>query len=165
MPCEAPHVAAPGCLANYTRPELIVPRLRGSDPAEIIEELSYQLRAQGAIGDVLAFYHAALNHEFLSGSATPYGVSLPHARSAQVPKLNFAFGRAAEPVVWGTKGSWQVDCVFLIAVPSTDASEYLSLLSSIANLGRRPGFLMSLRAAPGVERIFGLLQTAEMRSH
>jgi PTS system fructose-specific IIC component len=164
MPCELIQVAASVSLAHYTRPELIIPQLRGSDPAEIFEELSNQLRAHGAISDVLSFYNAALNHEFLSSSATPYGIAVPHARSPQVQRLTFAFGRVAEPMVWGIKGSWLVDCVFLIAVPPTDASEYLSLRSGIANAGRRPGLLADLRAAPDVGRILEILRTIKVRS-
>lgn len=163
MPCELPRLAARDHLADYTRPELIVPQLRGTDLAEIIEELSHRLRMQGAIGDVLSFYHAALNCEFLSSSAMPCGVAVPHARSVQVQRLTFAMGRTTKPVVWGTRGSWRVDCVFLIAVPSTEALEYLTLLSSIAHSGRQSNWLAGLRSAPDAERIFGLLQSAEAR--
>ena len=150
-------------LADYTRPELIVPRLRESDPAGIIEELSHRLRAHGIVGDLLSFYHDAINREFLSNSALPVGIATPHARSAQVGRLRLAIGRTSEPVVWGMRGSWTVDCVFLIAVPATDAREYLSLLSGIAAFGHRPEMLQQFRAAADAESVFELLQ--ESRVH
>ena len=145
-------------MADYTRPELIVPRLGGTDPAGIIKELSERLYAYESIGDRLAFYDAAVNHEFLSSSALPAGVAIPHARSDRISRLTLVVGRTGNPVVWGGKGSWLVEHVFLIAVPSTDALEHLALLSGIAGLIRRPALLARLRAAADAREMFELLK-------
>ena len=158
MPCEISRNDAAVSIAAYTRPELIVPRLRETDPAGIIEELSTRLHAQGIIRDSLSFYDAAINHEFLSNSALPAGIAMPHARSAQVRRLTLVVGCAAQPVVWGLQESWPVEFVFLLAVPSTDALDYLSLLSSIAGFGRQPEMLARLRAATDAQSIFELLK-------
>jgi mannitol/fructose-specific phosphotransferase system IIA component (Ntr-type) len=163
MPCEISPAGILLSIADYTRPELIVPRLRGSDPAGIIEELSQRLRAGGIIGDVLSFYQAVVNHEFLSNSALPAGIATPHARSAQVSRLTLAVGRTREPVVWGMKESWPVEYVFLFAVPPTDASNYLSLLSGIASFGRQPEMLAKLHAAADPGCIFELLKEITVR--
>jgi mannitol/fructose-specific phosphotransferase system IIA component (Ntr-type) len=163
MPCEIPTAYSLVSIADYTRPELIVPQLRERDPAGIIEELSQRLRGGGTIGDVLSFYQAVVNHEFLSNSALPAGIATPHARSAQVSRLTLAIGRTSEPVVWGAKESWSVEYVFLLAVPPTDASNYLSLLSGIAGLGRRPEWLASLHAAADARCIFEFLKEISVR--
>jgi len=158
MPCENSPAGTLVSVADYTRPELIVPRLRECDPAGIIEELSQRLRAGGIITDVLSFYQAVVNHEFLSNSALPAGIATPHARSTQVGRLTLAIGRTDEPVVWGMKESWSVEYVFLIAVPPTDASNYLSLLSGIARFGNRPEMLARLHTATDARCIFELLK-------
>jgi PTS system fructose-specific IIC component len=163
MRCEISRSDATVSMAAYTRPNLIVPRLRESDPAGIIEELSTRLHAQEIIGDSLSFYDAAINHEFLSNSALPTGIATPHARSAQVRRLTLVIGRTGEPVIWGMQESWPVEFVFLLAVPSTDALEYLSLLSSIAVFGRQPEMLARLRAAADARSIFELLQKIAVR--
>src|SRR6476660_6157370 len=100
-------------LADYTRPGLLVPQLRERDAAGIISELSNVLQKEGCLSDVLPFYHAALNHELMTNSAHVSGIALPHARLSGVKQLQFAFGRAPQPVAWGTKGSWPVQMVFL----------------------------------------------------
>lgn len=164
MPCEPSHVGILASIADYTRPELIIPRLRGTDPAGIIEELSHKLHAFEIIGDRLSFYHAVLNHDVLTNSALATGISIPHARGAQVRRLAFAVGRTSAPVVWGIKGSRLVDHVFLIAVPATDALEYLALLSNIANFGRRPELLAKLRSAGDAGSIFELLKDIQAPS-
>ena len=163
MSCEIPTATPPLSIADYTRLELIVPRLRERDPAGIIEELSQRLRTGGIITDVLSFYQSVVNHEFLSNSALPAGIATPHARSEQVRRLTLAVGRTDEPVVWGRKGSLPVDHVFLIAVPPTDASDYLSLMSCIASFGSRPEMMARLRAAADARCIYDLLR--EINAH
>ena len=157
------NVAVSASLADYTRPALIVPRLRERDTAGIISELSQLLQREGSVPDVLPFYQAALNQELLANSALESGLAFPHARLSGVKRLQFAFGRAPEPIVWGGRSSWPVQLVFLMAVPATDAAGYLHLLGSLARLGQQPEFLAQLRAADSVEAILGTLQQIGLR--
>ena len=157
------NVAAPVSLADYTRPALIVPRLREEDTAGIISELSQALQREGYVPDVLPFYQAALNQELLTNSALDCGLAFPHARLGGIKRLQFAFGRAPEPIVWGAKSSWPVQLIFLLAVPATDAAGYLHLLASLARLGQQPEVLAQLRAAENVESILAVLGTIRMR--
>ena len=164
MPSEATiAVAAPVSLADYTQPGLIVPRLRERDTAGIISELSQALQREGCLPDLLQFYHAALNQELLANSALDCGLAFPHARLSGVKRLQFAFGRTPEPVVWGVKSSWSVRLVFLMAVPATDAAGYLHLLASLARLGQQPELLAQLRGAESSEAILAALQQARLR--
>lgn len=150
-------------LAGYTRPGLIVPRLRQRDTAGIINELSQLLQRQGCVADLLPFYHTALNQELMANSALDCGMAFPHARLSGVKQLQFAFGRTPEPVIWGAKGSWPVQLIFLLAVPATDAANYLHLLASLARLGQQPDLLAELRAAENAEAILAVLERIRMR--
>ena len=164
MPVESINrVTGPLTLSEYTRPQLIVPRLEYQDAAGIISELSQILQQGGEVPDVLPFYHTALNHELLADSGTECGIAFPHARLSGIRHLQFAFGRAAEPVAWGARGSWPIEFVFLLAVPATDAARYLHLLASLARLGQRPDYLGELRAASGAEDIMRVLGKVTIR--
>lgn len=154
---------APATLADYTRPALILSSLRERDTAGVISELSQALQREGFVPDVLPFYHTALNQELLAASALDCGLAFPHARLAGVKQLQFALGRAPEPIHWGAKGSWPVQFVFLLAVPATDAASYLHLLASLARLGQQAGFLRELRAAPDAQAILAVLERIRMR--
>src|ERR1017187_7470179 len=156
-------VAPPVSLADYTHPGLIVPSLRERDTAGIISELSQVLQREGSVPDVLPFYQAALNQELLANSALESGLAFPHARLSGVKRLQFAFGRPPEPIVWGGRSSWPVQLVFLLAVPATDAAGYLHLLAILARLGQQPEHLAQLRAADNAEAILAVLQKARMR--
>lgn len=150
-------------VADYTHPALIVPALQERDPAGVISELSHVLQRHGCLLDVLPFYHAALNQEMLTSSAVDCGLAFPHARLNGVKKLQFAIGRAQEPVIWGSKGSLTVQIVFLLAVPATAAAPYLQLLAGLARLGQESNHLLELRKALDAEGIFAVLKKIKMR--
>ena len=158
-----PQSVANGSLTSYTRASLIVPQLKERDTAGIINELAVVLQRQGCVPDMLPFYHAALNQELLTSSAQDCGIAFPHGRLSGVKELQFAFGRAPEPVNWGAKGAWPVQLVFLLAVPATDAARYLNLLASIARLGQQPDCLNALRKAQTTEEILSALQSVRTR--
>lgn len=153
----------PVTLQDYTRDTLIVPRLQQADTAGVISELSQTLQRDGCVADVLPFYHAALNRELLFNSALACGLAFPHARLSGVKQLQFAFGRTAQPIIWGPKGSCAVELVFLLAVPATNAASYLHLLASLARLGQQPELLAALRTAPDAKAILGVLE--QIRLH
>jgi PTS system nitrogen regulatory IIA component len=150
-------------LADFTSPELIVPHLREHDTAGIISELSQVLHRQNTVPDVLPFYHAALNQELLSNSALGCGLAFPHARLSGLKRLRFAFGRAPHPVIWGAKGVWPVQFVFLLAVPATDAAQYLHFLASLTRLGQQPDLLAELRASDNADYVLSLLERVKLR--
>ena len=152
-----------GVVADYTHADLIIPELRERDPAGVISELSQVLQRHGSLADMLPFYHAALNQELLASSAVECGLAFPHARLSGVKRLQFAVGRAREPVIWGPKGSTPVQFVFLLAVPATDAAPYLQLLAALARLGKGCDLLAELRNVPDATAMFLVLQKLKMR--
>jgi mannitol/fructose-specific phosphotransferase system IIA component (Ntr-type) len=156
-------IAAPMTLADYTQPGLVVPQLREADTAGIIGELSRALQHAGYVSDLLPFYHAALNQELLANSAIECGLAFPHARLAGVKRLQFAFGRTPAPVIWGAKGPWPVQLIFLLAVPATNAAGYLQLLASLARLGQQPEQLRQLREADNPDASLAALQQIRLR--
>jgi mannitol/fructose-specific phosphotransferase system IIA component (Ntr-type) len=147
-----------GSLADYTAPGLIIPELRERDTLGVVKELSTALHQQGCVPDLLAFYHAALNHEFLINSSTESGVVFPHARLNGVVEPRFAFGKSLQPLVWGNRSAHRVEFVFLLAVPATEAAGFLRLLSALARLGQEPPLLDSLRERLSVKAIYELFK-------
>ncbi len=164
LPEPTLNVAAPASLADFTHPDLIVPEVRERDTAGIIGELSQVLQRHGEVTDVLPLYHTALNRELLSSSAVECGLAFPHARLSGLKQLRFALGRAPVPVSWCGKGSWPVRLVFLVAIPATDATGYLHLLSCLARLGQEPGQVAQLLDAESAEQIISVLSRSRIRT-
>lgn len=150
-------------LADFTEPALMLPELSGQDPAVVIQQLSQALQRTSRVPDLLPFYQAVLNREFLISTALDYGIALPHARLSTLKNLCFALGRSSAPLQWGTKDSPPVRLVFLLAVPSTEAAEYLLLMGGLGRLGKDPLLLSQLLAAGNSNDMFSVLRQIKLR--
>jgi mannitol/fructose-specific phosphotransferase system IIA component (Ntr-type) len=151
-------------LADFTDVCLIEPSLKGCDAASVIQELGRRLKQAARVPDGLQFYHAALNREFLVSTAMENGLAFPHARLAGLDRLSFAFGRTDHPFAWGGRKTVPVRFVILTAVPATDATGYLSLLSAMARLGHEPQMLDRLNEAGDAEELLHLLGSVKLRA-
>src|SRR5581483_2331135 len=118
-------------LADFTNAEMVIPDLRGQDAAAVIQELSQAMHSENRVPDLLPFYQTALNREFLVSTETEAGMAFPHARLAGLKELSFGLGRSSKHLSWGNAPR-AVRLVFLIAVPATDATQYLPLISGLA---------------------------------
>ena len=156
--------APPGmALADFTSPGLIIPHLRGLEAASVIQELSHVLQQEKRIPDLLPFYQAALNREFMASTDMEAGIAFPHARLPALKELTFAYGHSDQPLAWGAKAS--VRLVFLMAVPATDSTQYLLLVSGLARLAKDSRLVEKLHATRDAAQIFGLLRQVTLRTH
>ena len=151
-------------LADFTSLGLIVPCLRGRDVAGVIQELSQAMQREKRVPDLLPFYHAALNREFLVNTDMEAGMAFPHARVPGLKEVCFALGRGDGPLGWSAKATRPVRMVFLIAVPATDATQYLQLNSGLARLAEDTRLVEKLHAAPDAARMLEVLQRITLRS-
>ena len=152
-------------LADFTSGGLLVPRLRGLDAASVIQELSQVLQREKRIPDLLPFYHAALNREFMVSTNMEAGMAFPHARLPALKEVAFAFGRSDQPLGWGSKASGAVRLVFLLAVPATDATQYLLLISGLARLAKDGRLVAELHAARNASQVLAVLRQVELRTN
>ena len=160
-PIDAESFVSP---ANFTLPALIVPQLREREAVGVIKELSQLLHQEGCVPDVLPFYNAALNREFLVSSAIESGIAFPHARLSGQPQVVFALGRSEEPLAWGPRGAHPVRLVFLLAVPAIDAGNYILLIGSLARLSLDLSRLERLHNARDSVEMFDVLKEVRLPS-
>lgn len=134
-------------LADYTCEGLILPNLHGRDAASVIHELTTALHREGRVPDLLPFYQAALNGEYLAAAVASSGWALPHARVASLEQPWFAAGRCPFPITWAGQARSPVKMVFLFCVPETDTRGYLGTLSALARLSCTPRLAERLACA------------------
>ena len=151
-------------LADFTCPGLIIPHLRGQDAATVIQELSQAMQREKRVPDLLPFYHAALNREFLVSSDMEAGMAFPHARLPYLKEVSFALGRSDEPLHWGAKADPSVRLVFLMAVPATDSTQYFSLISGLARLAKDGRLVEKLQTAQDTFQLLEALRQVELRT-
>lgn len=149
------------CLADFTRPELIIPRLRSTEPEQVIGELTDKLEQTGNLENRAVFLDAVRVRERLSPTSCAPGWALPHARLADLPKLTFALGKALQPLTWLGEQKASVKIVWLFAVPESETRAYLSLIASIARFSQNALLMDQLAKAVDASAIFNiLLQTS-----
>jgi mannitol/fructose-specific phosphotransferase system IIA component (Ntr-type) len=141
----------------------MLPELRGADVTAILAELSEALQRAARIVDLLPFYHAALNREYLCSTSMNYGFAFPHARLHGLKTLSFALGRSPKPILWGGHHSAPVRLIFLSAVPATDATSYLAFVAALSRLSREPHQVSALLAAPDAKAMLSILQEIKLR--
>ena len=151
-------------LADFTSPGLILPQLRGNDAVSVIQELSQALQRAGRVTDFLPFYHAALNREYMASTDMEAGMAFPHARLPGLKELSFALGRCEEPLPWGPRGDRSVRLVFLMAIPATDPTQYLRLISGLVRLAKDSRLVGKLYSAKDPFEIAAVLQQIELRT-
>jgi mannitol/fructose-specific phosphotransferase system IIA component (Ntr-type) len=156
-------IAGASSLADFSSAALILPRLSEQNPPGVIQELSRLLQQDGRILDLLPFCNAVLNRELLVSTAMDYGMAFPHARVSGLKELRFALGRAHHPIAWGPGKPVPITLVFLIAVPATDAGDYINLISGLARLGKESRLLDTLQAAQDATEIFSVLKQVPIR--
>ena len=150
-------------LADFTSPSLIIPYLEAGDATTAIRELSTSLQREGLITDLLQFYQAVLNREFLCHTVTEPGWAMPHAVGRHLTQPYFALGRWTPPRLW-LKSGQVVKLIFLMAVPETDARGYLNLLSGVARLSKRPELIDQILSAGDAKEMFGILRGVQLPS-
>jgi PTS system fructose-specific IIA component len=131
--------------------------------AAAIQELSSAFQRSDGQWDAQKLNQAAFEREAQMSTAMEFGAAFPHVRSSACIRLQFAFGRAAEPFEWGGRGSLRVQFVFLNAVPANDAMGYLKLLSGMARLAKEPALLEQFRDAESACELLALLSKLPLR--
>lgn len=157
------HTTIVTTLAQFTSRELIVPRLQTQDTAAVVGELCSALQREGRLKDLLPFYNAAMNQEYMSSSATPQGWALVHARVKGLASTCFALGRSDGPLEWLGPAKLRVRLVFLFAVPKTDATTYLALISGLARLAQDTARMEGLINASDGDAILEILAQVPLR--
>lgn len=156
-------LSAARTLADFTAEGLMIPQLRGQDPVSVIQELSQVLQRENRIPDLLPFYHSALNRELMVSTNLEFEMAFPHARVPGLKEVSFAVGRSDVPMGWGAGGVGLVRLVFLMAVPETDASEYLLLIAGLVRLAKDGRLVDRLRGARSPSQMRGVLEEVGLR--
>ena len=145
------------CLADFTRPELIIPQLRSTAVEQVISELAHKLEQTGRVENRTAFLEAVIARERLCPTSCAPGWALPHARLADLPQLTFAFGKSLEPLTWLGEQKASVKIVWLFAVPESETRAYLNLIASIARFSQNAVLVDQLTTAVDASAIFDVL--------
>ena len=137
-------------LANYVRPDLVNPELKGTAKTEIVDELLQMLAAAGLVSDTDAVRSDVMAREDEMPTVVGHGVAIPHARTDHVEGLVCAVGIHHEGVDFNGPKSEKTKIVVLTLSPKTGSAPHIQFMAMISRAldesGRRRALAAKTRA-------------------
>lgn len=135
--------------------------LKSGTKDELLRELVDVCVEAHDIDDHADVLRAVREREAVLSTGIGNGVAIPHGKSAAVPGLRMAAGRAAEPVDFDALDGEPVSLFFLLVGPESAAGPHIKALSRISRLVRRDEVRERLVAARSAEEFLDALREAE----
>jgi mannitol/fructose-specific phosphotransferase system IIA component (Ntr-type) len=137
-------------LANYVRPDLVNPELKGSTKVEVIDELLGMLATVDLVSDTDAIRADVLAREDEMPTVVGHGVAIPHARTDHVEGLVCAVGIHHEGVDFNGPNSEKTKIVVLTLSPKTGSAPHIQFMAMVSRAldesGRRRAMAAKTRA-------------------
>ena len=145
-------------LATLLGPELIFPRLEGTDADGVLRDLAERVAAVGAIDDADRLYAKLREREELGSTGIGRGVAVPHCKMKRLGSSLLAVGLSAAPVEFAALDGAPVRIFFLLVSPEGSPGEHLRALAEISRWAKVDEHLVELAAASGADAIYDLFR-------
>lgn len=118
-------------IARFSAPALMLPKLAGTTPKEVVRELAELMATQGFIEDANTVTELALRREAIVSTAVEHGLAFPHVRNVEGGGLTFAVGLKEKGIQCGAPDERLTKIVFLMVIPTAASAFYLRLLAGL----------------------------------
>ncbi len=120
-------------VARFSSPDLMIPELSGTTPAEVIEEFAQTLQKTQFVDDAAKLAETAIARENMLGTGIGHELAFPHARGIEGGGLALAFGVSRKGVSFQGDGGEPAKLIFFCTIPTAVSAFYLRLLASITD--------------------------------
>jgi PTS system fructose-specific IIC component len=150
-------------LSSFTDARHIDLAVPAGTKEEIISSMVGLLRRSPHVADVETFRIDVLAREELVTTGVGYGVAFPHAKSAAVKEVVFAFGRTTEDADFGALDGRPVRLIFLIGAPKRlePSRVYLNLMARLSFLMKDQGNRDLLLGTDSVREVLALMDSVK----
>ncbi len=150
-------------LSSFTDARYIDLAVPAGTKEEIISSMVGLLRRSPHVADVEALRIDVLAREELVTTGVGYGVAFPHAKSAAVKEVVFAFGRTTEDVDFGALDGRPVRLIFLIGAPKRlePSRVYLNLMARLSFLMKDQGNRDLMLGTDSVREVLALMDSVK----
>ena len=121
-------------MKDYLSPELAEPALRGTNKAEVIDEMLDLLARNGLIRDVPAARAAVWERENSMSTGLQYGVAIPHSRTDAVDRLVCAVGIKKEGVDFDAMDGEPSRIFVMTLSPKTRPAPHVQFMSTVSRI-------------------------------
>lgn len=145
-------------IADFLRPELVVPGLHAQDPRGAIGELLRRL--QGDAEQLEALEQALWQRELAHTTSLRVGVAVPHTTAPTLLRPILCVGTSARGIFFGPEPVL-VHVLFLLLSPAEQTQLHVKLLARIARVSRRTGFVEDMVSATTAAQVLDAIERAE----
>jgi PTS system nitrogen regulatory IIA component len=129
----APHARTSSSLvAQFVRPEVVIPRLHAKTPDEAINEMLDLAKAKKLLRSDSAARAAVLGHEHQFHTGLSHGIAIPHARTDSVDHLFCIVGRSPNGIDFGAPDGELTRIVILMVSPLSAGEPQVRLMAQIS---------------------------------
>lgn len=154
----APIRAASPTLQSLTRPELIFPRLAGTDRAAILRELARRFATGGVVRDADTLYKLLDERERLGSTGIGSGVAVPHCKVKGLGEVVLGVGLAEEAIDFESVDGLPVRLFFVVLSPPDRPAAHLQSLAAISRWVKVEEQLKALLACHDAAEILACLR-------
>lgn len=139
-------------VARFSSPDLMIPELAGTTPAEIIEEFAQTLQKAQFVDDAAKLAETAIARETMLGTGIGHELAFPHARGIEGGGLALVFGVSRKGVKFQGFADTPAKLIFFCTIPTAVSAFYLRLLASLTDaFVKEPNRKAALKAESPVE--------------
>lgn len=119
-------------IERFSAPELMIPRLKGSTPEEVLAELCSKMVDEGFVNDREQLLDLSLQREAIVSTAVGSGLAFPHVRGVEGGGLTMALGISRKGIKFGGPGRTLSRIFFFMVIPTATSAFYMKLLSGLS---------------------------------
>lgn len=148
-------------LTDLLTPERIRVPLRARSKDDVLRELVLVVSDSDRPDAGAEVLRAVREREAVLSTGIGNGVAVPHGKSAAVPDLRIAAGRAEQPIDFDALDGQPVSLFFLLVGPEAAAGPHIKALSRISRLVRKDSVRQQLLAAGTPDEFYAAMKAAE----
>nr|CAI78457.1 pts system, IIA component [uncultured Latescibacterota bacterium] len=150
-------------LSAFTGTKLVDLSLSARSKDDVLASMVGLIARSPNVTDGARFLTDVLAREKLVTTGVGYGVAFPHAKSAAVKKVVFAFARTAEDVPFEALDCNPVRLIFLIGAPreTEPSGVYLNLMARLSFLMKDEGNRNALLSAGTTKAVFDIFDSVK----
>lgn len=144
-------------IADFVRPELVIPELRGRKKPEVLAELAGHLARHQPEIHADALYKVLLDREHLASTAIGEEVAIPHGKMDVVRSLVACIGRSRPGVDFDSVDGRPTHIFFVLVAPENSTGIHLKALARISRLFKDATLRTRLIQAPSAADIYQII--------
>lgn len=144
-------------IVDLIKRDLVVPALKATKKAELLEELAAYMAEHHPRIDRAALARVLIEREQLASTAIGEGVAIPHGKLASVSEIVACLGRVPGGIEFDSMDGQPTYLFFVLVAPESSTGTHLKALARISRVFKDGNFRRRLLAASDAEAMYNVV--------